>query len=215
MDSTGFRISPQPHSELDYLVEGSPLGYKGPNIWENAFYNPSFENTQPWWRVRVSSGMMSSQREIDRDGQFPDYKHKPLEICESKLSEPSSLSPNSNTAAQRGLWNAMALYDRFYVIRCAFVALLLAFTALSSPVANSASSSRWKHLALKTRGSFLVDVSGAPFFWQADTAWELFHRLNHSEVIQYLDDRKAKGYNVIMSVAIAEYKYVLLNTSMY
>ncbi len=105
----------------------------------------------------------------------------------------------------------MILYDRSHVMRYTFVVLLLAFTALSSPVARSVPPSRWKHLALKTKGSFLVDVSGAPFFWQADTAWELFHRLNHSEVIQYLDDRKAKGFNVIMSVAIAEYKYIPLN----
>ena len=86
---------------------------------------------------------------------------------------------------------------------------LLVLTAFASPLDLSVSASRWKHLALGTKGSFLVDAAGCSFFWQADTAWELFHRLNHSEVIRYLDDRKAKGFTVVMSVAIPEYKYTL------
>lgn len=93
-------------------------------------------------------------------------------------------------------------------MQCLLITLLFVLSAFASPLSDSAPSSRWKHLALKTKGSFLTDIHGAPFFWQADTAWELFHRLNHSEVIHYLDDRQAKGYNIIMSVAIPEYKYV-------
>lgn len=88
--------------------------------------------------------------------------------------------------------------------------LVLAWTVFASSLTSSVAESRWKHLALKTKDSFLVDASGDPFFWQADTAWELFHRLNKSEVIHYLDDRRAKGFTVIMSVAIPEYKYVSL-----
>jgi hypothetical protein len=44
-----------------------------------------------------------------------------------------------------------------------------------------------------------------PFFWLGDTAWELFHRLNREEAIEYLDTRKAQGFNVIQAVALAEF----------
>ena len=51
---------------------------------------------------------------------------------------------------------------------------------------------------------FLVQEDGKPFFWLADTDWELFHRLNREEACQLLDNRKALGFNVVQAVAIAE-----------
>jgi hypothetical protein len=51
---------------------------------------------------------------------------------------------------------------------------------------------------------FLVYEDGRPFFWQGDTAWELFHRLNREEADRYLEDRAGKGYTVIQAVALAE-----------
>ena len=51
---------------------------------------------------------------------------------------------------------------------------------------------------------FLVYEDGRPFFWLADTAWELFHRLNREEVTEYLKKRKSQGFNVIQAVALAE-----------
>lgn len=51
---------------------------------------------------------------------------------------------------------------------------------------------------------FLVTADGKPFFWLGDTAWELFHRLNREEALQYLDDRAGKGFTVIQAVALAE-----------
>jgi len=51
---------------------------------------------------------------------------------------------------------------------------------------------------------FLVTAEGKPFFWLGDTAWELFHRLNREEAIRFLDNRAAKGFNMIQAVAIAE-----------
>lgn len=53
-------------------------------------------------------------------------------------------------------------------------------------------------------GHFLVTESGKPFFWLADTAWELFHRLNRAEAEQYLETRRQQGFNVIQAVALAE-----------
>ncbi len=51
---------------------------------------------------------------------------------------------------------------------------------------------------------FLVTETGAPFFYLGDTTWELFHRLNREEAIQFLDNRAKLNFNVLQSVAIAE-----------
>lgn len=51
---------------------------------------------------------------------------------------------------------------------------------------------------------FLMTSDGEPFFWMADTAWELFHRLNLSESQLYLDKRKEQGFNVVQAVVLAE-----------
>ncbi|MFL9841148.1 glycoside hydrolase family 140 protein [Sphingomonas sp. ST-64] len=45
---------------------------------------------------------------------------------------------------------------------------------------------------------------GKPFFYMADTAWALFHRLRREEADLYLKDRAEKGFNVIQAVALAE-----------
>jgi hypothetical protein len=51
---------------------------------------------------------------------------------------------------------------------------------------------------------FLVTESGEPFFWLADTAWELFHRLSFAEAGHYLETRRRQGFNVIQAVALGE-----------
>ena len=51
---------------------------------------------------------------------------------------------------------------------------------------------------------YLVDEQGEPFFYLADTAWELFHRLNREEADIYLRDRARKGYTAIQAVTVAE-----------
>ena len=51
---------------------------------------------------------------------------------------------------------------------------------------------------------FLVTAEGQPFFWLGDTTWELFHRLNREEAIQFFENRAARKFNVLQSVAIAE-----------
>ncbi len=56
-----------------------------------------------------------------------------------------------------------------------------------------------------TNGHYLQFADGTPFFWLGDTGWELFHRLNLSEIKQYLDNRAAKGFTVIQVVALAEF----------
>ncbi len=51
---------------------------------------------------------------------------------------------------------------------------------------------------------FLVHDDGTPFFYLADTAWELLHRCTLDETERYLHDRAAKGFTVIQAVVLAE-----------
>jgi hypothetical protein len=60
------------------------------------------------------------------------------------------------------------------------------------------------HLRVSENHRFLVTEDGRPFFYLADTAWELFHRLSREEADQYLANRAAKGFTVIQAVALAE-----------
>jgi hypothetical protein len=51
---------------------------------------------------------------------------------------------------------------------------------------------------------FLVQEDGKPFFYLADTAWELFHRLDRKDAAEYLKTRAGQGYTVVQAVALAE-----------
>ncbi|CAM3619443.1 Putative endoglucanase [Vibrio aerogenes CECT 7868] len=59
-----------------------------------------------------------------------------------------------------------------------------------------------KKLLVKKRQFITEDQE--PFFFTACTAWELFHKLTFAEAKRYLDNRAAKGFNVIQAVAVAE-----------
>ena len=54
-------------------------------------------------------------------------------------------------------------------------------------------------------GRFLQTADGAPFFWLADTAWELFHRLSREEADFYLQTRAKQGFTAIQAVVLAEF----------
>lgn len=59
-------------------------------------------------------------------------------------------------------------------------------------------------LRISDNGRYFQDAEGAPFFYLADTAWELFHRLDREEADLYLRNRAEKGYTVIQAVVLAE-----------
>lgn len=59
-------------------------------------------------------------------------------------------------------------------------------------------------LRISDNKRFLQRSDGTPFFYLADTAWELFHRLNREEAEYYLEDRAAKKFSVIQAVILAE-----------
>ncbi len=52
-------------------------------------------------------------------------------------------------------------------------------------------------LKVSADGRYLVDRAGVPFFYHADTAWQITKRLRPAEVEEYLDRRKAQGFNTI------------------
>jgi hypothetical protein len=64
--------------------------------------------------------------------------------------------------------------------------------------------SQSQQLKVSENRRYLVTEDGKPFFWLADTAWELFHRTDLQEAKMYLEKRKSQGFNVIQAVALAE-----------
>lgn len=59
-------------------------------------------------------------------------------------------------------------------------------------------------LRVSENGRRIVHADGTPFFWLGDTAWELFHRLDREEAEIYLENRRARGFNVVQAVVLAE-----------
>ncbi|MBW3622220.1 MAG: glycoside hydrolase family 140 protein [Armatimonadetes bacterium] len=85
-------------------------------------------------------------------------------------------------------------------------ALLLSLTlpSLLPPPAHAARAKSLPRLKISENRRFLVTEKGRPFFYLADTAWELFHRLSREEADQYLRNRAKLGYTAIQAVALAE-----------
>lgn len=50
-----------------------------------------------------------------------------------------------------------------------------------------------------------VDTQGRPWFYLADTAWQLFQSLDLSEARHYLDVRQAQGFTAIQAAAYPEF----------
>lgn len=56
-------------------------------------------------------------------------------------------------------------------------------------------------------------LDGQPFFWLGDTAWLLFEKLTCDEALVYLDNRAAKGFNVIQATLVHKNHYANRNAS--
>lgn len=52
---------------------------------------------------------------------------------------------------------------------------------------------------------YLTDKNDKPFFWLADTDWELFHRLTREEAAAFIQTRSQQGFNILQAVALAEF----------
>jgi len=53
-------------------------------------------------------------------------------------------------------------------------------------------------VGVSPNGRYFVDAQGAPFYFLADTQWELFRRYTLSEAKMILENRKTKGFTVVM-----------------
>src|SRR5688572_5389490 len=54
-------------------------------------------------------------------------------------------------------------------------------------------------LRVSPDGHYLTQADGSPFFWLADTGWDLFQRLDREEVNLYFKDRAGKGFTIIQA----------------
>lgn len=73
--------------------------------------------------------------------------------------------------------------------------LVFAFGACTSKVKEEKKG--LPALKVSENHRYLVDEKGQPFFWLGDTGWLLFSKLNREDAEKYLNDRAAKGFNVI------------------
>lgn len=71
-----------------------------------------------------------------------------------------------------------------------------------APVFKKPISVKDMRLKISSNGRYFTDQKGKPFFYLADTAWALFKRLNHDEIDLYLENRAAKGFNVIQAYVL-------------
>ncbi len=85
-----------------------------------------------------------------------------------------------------------------------FVLLASLAFILSSLAITMAQARKLPKLKISEDKRFLVKADGSPFFYLADTGWELFHRLSRDEAVKYLQNRADRKYNVIQAVALAE-----------
>jgi len=60
-------------------------------------------------------------------------------------------------------------------------------------------------LKISSDNRFIIKKDGSPFFWLADTAWELFHKLSKEEAVEYLAARASQQFTVIQAVALSEF----------
>ena len=85
----------------------------------------------------------------------------------------------------------------------------IVFLTFLSVLCLSVKAQPWKEhgrlQVAKENTHYLAYQDGKPFFWLADTGWEMLHRLNWAEIETYLENRKAKGFNVIQTVLISEF----------
>ena len=57
-------------------------------------------------------------------------------------------------------------------------------------------------LKLSENGRYLTYADGTPFFYMADTAWDLFYRLSPEEADHYFSVRRSQGFNAIQAILL-------------
>ncbi len=99
--------------------------------------------------------------------------------------------------------NPISTIDRHMIMGMVVTAViaLLAGTAVVSGAANPAPT----RLRVSADGHHLVTSDGRPFFYLADTAWELLHRLKREQADEYLEARATQGFTVVQTVILSEF----------
>lgn len=59
-------------------------------------------------------------------------------------------------------------------------------------------------IRVSANGRYFVHEDGKPFFYLADTAEELIHALNREQVNLYLENRRQKGFTVVLAAVLSE-----------
>ncbi|MFO8081271.1 MAG: DUF4038 domain-containing protein, partial [Armatimonadota bacterium] len=85
--------------------------------------------------------------------------------------------------------------------RCGVVIVVCVLSLYLQAIPAAAQAQRLL-LRVHDSGRYLVDAEGKPFFWMGDTAWGVFGGLTEAETAEYLDDRAAKGFNVVQAVLV-------------
>ena len=70
---------------------------------------------------------------------------------------------------------------------CRRLLLLACLLAVAAALGAAQNPKRLPRIKVSENQRFLVTEDGRPFFYLADTAWELFHRLDRKQAIEYLD----------------------------
>jgi Protein of unknown function (DUF4038)/Putative collagen-binding domain of a collagenase len=68
-------------------------------------------------------------------------------------------------------------------------------------------------LKVSPNGRYLVDQTGRPFRIHGDAGWDIAQKVTLAELRSYLDDRRAKGFNTILTYWGASIDYVTENTT--
>lgn len=96
------------------------------------------------------------------------------------------------------------LHSRFLLAVLPIALIHISLGAQTCTCAVTGWVANMQGLRVSANHRFLVKQDGTPFFYLADTAWELFHRLSRSEIDCYLRNRADKGFTVIQATILAE-----------
>lgn len=88
---------------------------------------------------------------------------------------------------------SLALIQRFWLGVLFFAAGPFNLGAAQAPLENASGPIR-----VSENGRYFVDGRGKPFYFLADTQWELFRRYSLEDAKFILENRKAKGFTVVM-----------------
>lgn len=86
--------------------------------------------------------------------------------------------------------------------------LILVSLLCLTPLAQAETPWENGNLKVSDNGRYLQHANGKPFYWQGDTVWLLFQKMDREEVQAYFSDRKHKGFNVVQCIVFQGWKDV-------